>query len=169
MKNLLMLLAFLGSLGIAHGQNTDMNSAIRANEYAQSESAYLREIQSPLTPKAVKEYQIMAVEYDVAQSDLFDGRDALFLVVFRTQKGTIEAFYDWRGEMVESIERFRNLALPIEIMRTGLKDYAGWRVIGTNYYVYYVKDRRIRIIYTIQVSDGNKKKKIHLDGEGTVL
>ena len=169
MKDLILLFAFFGGLTFGHGQVTDMNSAIRANESAQAESVYLRRIQTPLTPKTVRDYQIMAVEYDVAQSDLFDGRDALFLVVFRTQKGTIEAFYDRRGEMVESIERFRNLALPIEIMRTGLKDYAGWRVIGTNYYVYYVKDRRMRIIYTIQVSDGNKKKKIHLDGEGTLL
>ena len=169
MKNLLMLMAFLGSLALASGQVRDANDAHNENHAAQEESDYLRKVQSPITPKAVTEYQVMAVHYDVANSDLFAGRDALFLVVFRTQKGTIEAFYDRRGEMVESIERFRNLALPIEIMRTGLQDYAGWRVIGTNYYVYYVKDRRMRIIYTIQVSDGNKKKKIHLDGEGTLL
>jgi hypothetical protein len=169
MKDLLLVMAFLGSLAMAHGQVRNANSTRKENHAAQEESDYLRKVQSPITPKAVTEYQVMAVHYDVAKSDLFDGRDALFLVVFRTQKGTIEAFYDWRGDMVESIERFRNLALPIEIMRTGLKDYSGWRVIGTNYYVYYVKDRRTRIIYTIQISNGIKKKKIHLDGEGALL
>lgn len=169
LKDLIMLLTFLGSLGTVQGQVWDADSTRQENTPTKEDSDYLRKIQTPITPNAVTEYQIMAVHYDVAQSDLFDGRDALFLVVFRTQKGTIEASYDWRGEVVESIERFRNLALPLEIMRTGLKDYAGWRVIGTNYYVYYVKDRVSRIIYTIQISDGSKKKKIHLDGEGTLL
>lgn len=169
MKNLLMLMAFLGSLGLAHGQNTDMNSAIRANEYAQSESAYLREIQSPLTPKAVTAYQVMAVEYDVAQSDLFDGRDALFLVIFRTQKGSIEASYDWTGEVVETIERFRNLVLPRKVLLSGMKDHSGWRVVGTNYYVYYVKNRRTRILYSLQIADGKKRKKILLDKDGAII
>ena len=169
MKDLMLVLAFLGSLGIAEGQGLDNDTAKSDNEAVQEELDYLRKVQSPITPKAVKEYQVMAVHYDVAKSDIFDGRDDLFLVVFRTQKGTIEASYDWRGEMVESIEKFRNLALPLEIMRTGLKDYSGWRVIGTNYYVYYVKDRRTKIVYTIQISDGSKKKKVRLDSEGALL
>jgi hypothetical protein len=148
-----MLMAFIGSLGIAHGQESD----------------YLREVQSPLTPKAVKEFQIMAVEYDVAQSDLFDGRDALFLVVFRTQKGSIEASYDWTGEVVETIERFRNLTLPRKVLLSGMKDHSGWRVMGTSYYVYFVKDRRKRILYTLQIADGKKRKKILLDKDGTII
>ena len=169
MKDLIMVLTFFLSLGIAQGQVLDRSLTRSEKTPSEERPDYLRKVQSPITPKAVKEYQVMAVHYDVAKSDIFDGRDDLFLVVFRTQKGTIEASYDWRGEMVESIEKFRNLALPLEIMRTGLKDYSGWRVIGTNYYVYYVKDRRTKIVYTIQISDGSKKKKIRLDSEGTLL
>jgi len=158
MKNLILVIALLGSSLFTAAQE-------RTNEGAQ----YLRQVQTPLTPKAVVDYQIMAVEYDVAQSDLFDGRDAPFLVVFRTQKGWIEASYDWKGEVVEAIERFRNIALPNRIIRSGMESYSGWRVIGTNYYVYYVKDRRKRIIYSLLVSDGKKRKKILLDVQGRIL
>ena len=169
MKHFMTTLALLAILGIAQGQEMDIQSAIRDREAAQAESDYLRTVQTPLTPAAVRDYQIMAVDYDVAQSDLFDGRDALFLVIFRTQKGSIEASYDWTGDVVETIERFRNLVLPRKILLSGMKSYSGWRVIGTNYYVYYVKDRKKRILYTIQIADGNKRKRILLDSEGTVI
>lgn len=164
-----MVLAFLGSLGLAQGQGLDENSTHNKIGPTQEESDYLRKVQSPMIPEAVSEYQVMAVNYDVAKSDLFDGRDALFLVIFRTQKGTIEASYDWSGEVVETIERFRNLMLPRKILLSGMKRYSGWRVIGTNYYVYYLKDTTTRVIYTIQISDGRKKKRILLDAEGTLL
>ena len=169
MKHFMTTLALLTILGKAQGQEMDIHSAIRDREAAQAESDYLRTVQSALTPKAVSDYQIMAVEYDVAQSDLFDGRDALFLVIFRTQKGSIEASYDWSGVVVETIERFRNLALPRKILLSGMKRHSGWRVIGTNYYVYYVKNRSKRILYTIQIADGNKRKRILLDSEGAVI
>ena len=173
MKYLIVILTFLGysHLTQAQVQDSDPNIAgksVVSDKEKKSES-YLREVQSPLVPEAVREYQIMAVEYDVAQSDLFDGRDALFLVLFRTQKGLIEASYDWTGELVETIERFRNIALPREIILSGMKNYSGWRVIGTNYYVYYVKDRKKRILYTIQIADEQKRKKILLDAEGTII
>ena len=162
-------MAFLGSLGIAYGQKSDINSILNDRDPVREGSEYLRQVQSPLTPEAVKEYQIMAVDYNVAQSDLFDGRDALFLVIFRTQKGSIEASYNWNGEVVETIERFRNLALPRKVLLSGMVDHSGWRVVGTNYYVYFVKDRRKRILYTLQIADGNKRKKILLDEEGAIL
>jgi hypothetical protein len=169
MKDLLLVLAFLGSLSMAHGQEGDVNFNRNEIRTAQKESDYLRKVQTAITPQAVSEYRVMAVHYDVASSDLFDGRDALFLVVFRTQKGAIEASYDWSGEVVESIERFRNIALPNKIIRSGMQYHSGWRVVGTNYYVYYLKDRTTRISYSIYISNGSKKKKILLDGEGSLL
>ena len=169
MKEVMMVLALLVSVGIAQGQVMDEGSSRNEMEPTLRESDYLRKVQSPITPKAVTEYQVMAVNYDVAKSDLFDGRDALFLVIFRTQKGTIEASYDWSGDVVETIERFRNLMLPRKILLSGMKSHSGWRVIGTNYYVYYLKDTTTRVIYTIQISDGRKKKRILLNSEGTVL
>jgi len=171
MKNLLMILALIGSLGMVQGQIADHDPMTENSLDDRSEGgeAYLRRVQSPITPNSVRQYQIMAVDYDVAKLDLFDGRNELFLVAFKTQKGTILTSYDRKGEVVESVEKFRDLALPLEIMRTGLKSHAGWAVIRTNYYVSYVKDQRTEIIYTIQITDGIKKKKILLDGDGTLL
>ena len=169
MKYWILVLAFLVSIGMAQGQVLDEGSYGNEINPTQKESDYLRKVQNPITPRAVSEYQIMAVNYDVAKSDLFDGRDALFLVIFRTQKGTIEASYDWSGDVVETIERFRNLMLPRKILLSGMKSHSGWRVIGTNYYVYYLKDRTTRVLYTIYISNGRKKKRILLDSEGTVL
>jgi hypothetical protein len=162
MKNLIIFVALLASCGFAEAQDLDIRSK-------GASIPYLRQIQNPIAPEAVREYQIMAVQYNVARSDLFDGRDALFLVVFRTQKGAIEASYDWTGELVQSIERFRNIALPHKILRSGMRPYSGWRVVGTNYYVYYLKNRKTRIIYSIRIADGNRKKKILLDHNGTVI
>ena len=173
MKYLIFILTFLGYSQLTEAQLRGSDSTVEGKSVITDKQlksdSYLRQVQSPFVPKAVEDYQLMAVQYDVAQSDLFDGRDALFLVIFRTIKGSIEASYDWTGEVVETVERFRNIALPRKILLSGMQDHSGWRVIGTNYYVYFVKDRKKRILYTIQIADGKKSKKILLDAEGTII
>ena len=173
MRYLIFILTFLGFSHLTqaqlHGSDPSIEGKSVVTDKEMKSDSYLRQVQSPFVPKAVKDYQLMAVQYDVAQSDLFDGRDALFLVIFRTIKGSIEASYDWTGELVETVERFRNIALPRKIILSGMKNYSGWRVIGTNYYVYYVKERKKRILYTIQIADGKNRKKILLDEEGLIV
>ena len=91
MKDLILIFALFGIFGMANaqkiGSDPETEESGDKNEQEEAAVAYLREVQSPITPNAVREYQLMAVKYDVAQSDLFDGRDALFLVIFRTRKG----------------------------------------------------------------------------------
>ncbi len=173
MKYLIFVLTLLGCSHLTeaqlHGSEPGIEGKSVVTDQENKSATYLRQVQSPFVPEAVKDYQMMAVEYDVAKSDLFDGRDALFLVIFRTLKGSIEASYDWTGELVETVERFRNIALPRKILLSGMENHSGWRVIGTNYYVYFVKDRKKRILYTIQIADGKNRKKILLDEEGMIM
>ena len=172
MKYLLFFLILSGTVfaGYAQGSDPYSNSTeIVPGVSKEENSDYLRQIQNPLTPKSVKEYQVMAVNYDLGQTYIFDGRDDLFLLAFITQKGQILASYNRIGEVVKSVERFRDIALPSTIIRMGMKNHSGWRVIGTNYYVFYIKNKRPKVVYTIRIADGDKRKKILLDREGTIV
>ena len=130
---------------------------------------YLDEVQSPNTPTAIRKYQVMASLYDVTQSHIFDGRSEPFQMVFKTDKGTIRTTYDWKGEVLTSEEKFRNVDLPNNVLRKALKDREGWQVIRTNYNVSYVQGRDARKIYTVQITNGKKRKKISMDAKGTIL
>jgi hypothetical protein len=130
---------------------------------------YLDEVQSPSTPNAIRKFQVMASLYDVTQSYIFDGRNEPFQMVFKTDKGTIRTTYNWKGEVLTSEEKFRNVALPNDAVRNALKDHAGWRVMRTNYKVSYAKGRDAEKIYTVQITNGKKRKKISMDGEGNIL
>jgi hypothetical protein len=90
-------------------------------------------------------------------------------MVFKTDKGTITTNYNWKGEVLSSEEKFRNIALPANLVRSALKDYEGWKVVRTNYNVSYTKGSNARKIYTIQITDGKKKKKVSMDAEGIIL
>jgi hypothetical protein len=157
--------------------STSLNSAtdLYAEDISSEESdldeniEYLDEVQSPSTPNAIRKYQVMASLYDVTESYLFDGRNDPFQMVFKTDKGTITTTYNWKGEVLTSEEKFRNVALPTELVRNAMKDYEGWKVIRTNYNVSYEKGRDARKIYTVQITNGKKRKKISLDADGTIL
>jgi hypothetical protein len=130
---------------------------------------YLDEVQGPSTPNAIRKYQVMASLYDVTQSYIFDGRNDPFQIVFKTDKGTIVTTYDWQGEVLTSEEKFKDVALPSDLARKALKDRKDWTIIRTNYYVSYTQGRDATKIYTVQITDGKKRKKISLDADGTVL
>ena len=153
----------------------DGTSALNAEEASYEYSdldeniEYLDEVQGPNTPTSIRKYQVMASLYDVTQSYIFDGRTEPFKVIFNTDKGTIRTTYDWQGEVLTSEENFRNVALPNHLVKKALKGRDGWQVIRTNYYVSYVQGREADKKYTVQITNGKKRKKISLDAEGTIL
>ena len=128
----------------------------------------MNEVQSPATPKAVREYQNMASEYDVTKSYQFDGRNSPFTLVFRTEKGTITANYDANGEVISSKEQFRNVAPPTDMVKKVLSEYDGWKLVKSNYYVSYNKNKSTVAYHTLQITNGKKKKSISMDVDGTL-
>jgi len=149
----------------------DLTSEDLSYEYSDLDEniEYLDEVQSPSTPNAIRKYQVMASLYDVTQSYIFDGRSEPFQVVFKTDKGTIVTTYDWKGEVLTSEEKFRNVALPNNLVKKALNGRDGWQVIRTNYFVSYAQGRDAVKKYTVQITNGKKRKKISLDAEGTIL
>jgi hypothetical protein len=130
---------------------------------------YLDEVQGPSTPNAIRKYQVMASLYDLTQSHIFDGRSEPFKMIFKTDKGTIVATYNWKGEVLTSEEKFRDVAVPNKVVRKALEDREDWKIVKTNYYVSYTQGRDATKIYTVQITNGKKRKKISLDVEGAIL
>ena len=159
----------LNSNPVNDASTLDMEEASYEYSDLDENIEYLDEVQGPSTPNAIRKYQVMASLYDVTQSYIFDGRNDPFQIVFKTDKGTIVTTYDWQGEVLTSEEKFKDVALPSELARKALKDRKDWTIIRTNYYVSYTQGRDATKIYTVQITDGKKRKKISLDADGTVL
>ena len=159
----------LNSYPVNDASTLDMEEASYEYSDLDENIEYLDEVQGPSTPNSIRKYQVMASLYDVTQSYIFDGRNDPFQIVFKTDKGTIVTTYDWQGEVLTSEEKFKDVALPSELARKALKDLKDWTIIRTNYYVSYTQGRDATKIYTVQITDGKKRKKISLDADGTVL
>ena len=159
----------LNSNPVNDASTLDMEEASYEYSDLDENIEYLDEVQGPSTPNSIRKYQVMASLYDVTQSYIFDGRNDPFQIVFKTDKGTIVTTYDWQGEVLTSEEKFKDVALPSELARKALKDRKDWTIIRTNYYVSYTQGRDATKIYTVQITDGKKRKKISLDADGTVL
>ena len=132
-------------------------------------SEYLNEVQSPSTPEAVSMYQNMASQFEVTESFKFDGRNIPFVAIFKTQKGSITVTYNYKGEVLESKERFKNVMLPKDVIVDVLKKNKGWKLSKTTYNVSYVKDQDTEKYYTMQLTKGRKKKNLTVNPDGAIL
>lgn len=159
----------LGSLPVTDVDDLYNENVTYENSDLDENIDYLDEVESPNTPNAIRKFQVMASLYDVTQSYLFDGRNDPFQMVFKTDKGTITTTYNWKGEVLTSEEKFRNVALPADLVRSALKGHEGWKVVRTNYNVSYTKGQDAKKTYAVQITDGKKKKKISMNAEGVIL
>ena len=148
---------------------TEIENDKNNDESARSNADYLSEVQSPSTPEAVSIYQNMASQFEVTESFKFDGRNMPFVAIFKTQKGSITVTYNYKGEVLESKERFKNVMLPKDIIVDVLKKNKGWKLSKTTYNVSYVKDQDTEKYYTMQLTKGRKKKNLTVNPDGAIL
>ena len=132
-------------------------------------SNYLEMVQDETTPEDVKIIEDQVFRYDVTISKMFDGRSEPFKAVFRSTKGSIIVTYDKRGEVLSSLEKFKDVILPESIKHYVLKKYPNWSLLNDTYYVSYIRGKNIKKSYKIKIGKDNLKKNLKLDVSGNIV
>lgn len=170
MKTFIAGLLFLGFASLCFAQDEESsNISLEGVTLTSANADYIFRMQDPTTPEPVKALEAEAASYDVSSSPVFDELHEAYKVFFKNSQGRIVATFDHDGRILKAFEKFRNLQLPYEVSRSVAETFPGWSIDRDVYLASYFRDKDVEKIYLIEISFGDKKKRIKSDPFGNLL
>ncbi|ARV06943.1 nicotinate-nucleotide adenylyltransferase [Polaribacter sp. SA4-10] len=166
MKKLIILFVVIGLSIPAFAQDPIELSEITifARNYK-----YLDKIDSQKAAIPVKLLQRSVATYDVRKSDFYDDDYDYYTVSFFIPKGKIVAVYDKDSNIINTIEKYNNIRLPIAVATAVAERFPKWRVSKDVYLLSYRDDREAKKVYKLTLENGNERLKVKMDAEGNFL
>jgi len=118
----------------------------------------------------VKNLEEQVAMYNVKNTDLYSDEYDSYSVTFYIPDGYIVAAYDDEGNLLRTIERFKDVKLPMNIRNKVTKKFPNWAIASDVYTVKYEsKDGMAKKQYKIKLTNSGEVIRIKVDGEGNVL
>ena len=110
------------------------------------------------------------VNYEMNMEDLYDEEFDTYSVSFHIPDGKIVAAYDKNGKILRTIEKYKNVRLPLEVLESVAEKYPKWAVIEDVYEVNYHCDKGVvKKQYKIKLKNKNKIVSIKTDALGNFI
>ncbi len=168
MKNLVFGMFVLGltSLGFSQNINNENNEVkLEAVEISGYNLNYLEEVEEPDVSDNVSSLEKEAASFDVKSLDEFDGRKELYTVKFIGTNGFLLADYDWNGKIVKTTERYRNISLPKNLIKSILNEYPQSQFLKVVYNVNYDVQKDVEKTYRIKIMNNGKNRNLKISSD----
>ncbi len=131
---------------------------------------YLSETDAEDEALPVELLQRKVATFDIKSSDIYDDEYDHYEVAFYIPEGKILAAYDKEGKVLRTVEKFKNIKLPVAVSKSIQKRFPGWSVTKDVYLVNY-NDRSgtAKKMYKLRLENGDKLIKVKTDDEGKFL
>ncbi|WP_378178228.1 nicotinate-nucleotide adenylyltransferase [Aquimarina sp. SS2-1] len=130
---------------------------------------YLRTVDSEDESVSVDLLQKEVASYDLKNSDVYEDEYDLYYVSFHIPDGKILAAYDKNGKVLRTIEKFKNVKLPKEVIQAVSQRFPGWIIAKDAYLVNYHSENGVSKKYKLRLQNGNKRIKVKTDEFGKFL
>jgi hypothetical protein len=131
---------------------------------------YLDAVQNTPVPKTVEFLERYATEYDLKNSEYYEDEYEKYFVSIYIPSGKILAVYDKEGNILRTVEKYQNVALPNIIAQSVKKNFPGWNMTKNVFLVHYHNEMGLmRKEYKIVLEKGYQGMRIKLDDQGVVL
>jgi hypothetical protein len=162
MRTLVTILAVSLTLISYAQQNNNQRPTIDLDDVLVTANlSYLNTVQDESTPATAKRLQQEVATYSVqANSDFDKSVKQPFEMIFKNAYGTIDAFYDASGKVIESYEKFKNILLPGPIRDQVFRENLDWEMISNQYVSDYSGDNLIKRSYKVRLQNGKHKKDV---------
>jgi len=171
MKKLAIGLFVLGFTSLSFAQNTKSEvQEIQLKDVVVSNTNlnYLEKVQDKEMSDHVKSLEMQASMFDLKGTPKFDGRKASFKTIFRGRKGYIIATYDRNGKILKTSERYRDIKLPKNMIKSILSQYPNSDFIKVTYTVNYNHQKDVEKTYKIQIMKENLVKNLKISSDGNL-
>ncbi len=130
---------------------------------------YLDRVNNKDAPIPVQLLEKEAANYDVNAHDLFTDEYNYYTVSFYIPEGKLVAVYNPEGEIIRTIERFKNINVP-KVVKTSLRErFPNWEVIKDVYLVTYSEKYGAVKSYKFKLKNGEKVVRVKMNENGEFL
>ncbi len=117
----------------------------------------------------VEQLELKAANFDIKTLDVYADEYEFYEVYFIIPEGKILATYDSDGNILRTAEKFKDIDLPIPVVKAVLKRFPKWDITSDLYLVKYHEGDIAKKKYKITLTNGNKRIKVKLDAAGNFL
>ena len=168
MKKFLLGLLVLGLISPFYAQVVDVQQLpeveIRAMNYK-----YLNSIDNKSATLDIRKLEQKVANYDLQSADFYIEDYDLYKVTFYIPDGSILAAYDNEGEVLYTIERFKDTKLPRPVIKSVNNKFPGWTITKDVYKLSYTKEYGAKKTYKMTLDNGVKKLRVKTDENGTFI
>ena len=130
---------------------------------------YLNAVTNEEVAVPVKNLEQHVANFDIRSSEIYSDDYDTYEVSFFIPEGTILAAYDRDGQLIRTIERYKNVGLP-QAVRTAVKEkYPDWKISKDAYLVNFHDEEGAEKRYKLKLENGKKVLRIKIDEKGNFL
>lgn len=164
MKKIILGLLIFGFTSQVYSQVVELEKVvITATNYK-----YLNAVDNSEAAVPVKMLERQVAKYDPTKADIYLDEYDLYKVYFFIPDGKILVAYDKDGKVLRTIEKFKNVKLPMEVRNAVVKRFPGWEIKKDVYRVTYNEGKTTKE-YKVVLTNGEKTLRVKLDGNGEFL
>lgn len=130
---------------------------------------YLNQVDSQEAAVPVELLQRKVATYDLKSQDFYDDDFEFYTVSFFIPEGKIVAAYDSNGKILRTIERYKDIALPMDVSMAVAKRFPGWSITKDVYLINYHELKGVNKKYKLTLENGDKRLKVKVDSEGNFM
>lgn len=130
---------------------------------------YLNDVNRTVESVPVKLLQDKVATYDLKNSELYQDEYDTYEVSFFIPEGRILAAYDKDGNIIRTVEKFQDIALPNEVSTAVAKRFPGWTISKDVYLVHYNDKSGATKKYKLTLENGDKRMKVKTDEKGNFI
>ena len=129
---------------------------------------YLNAVDSQDLDLDVKMLEEKVALFDLKSADFYLDEYDTYQVRFYIPNGSILAAYDGNGKIIRTIERFKDVKLPVDVRDAVFARFPGWALKRDVYRVTYNQEKSRRE-YKVVLKKGDKILRVKIDEKGYFL
>jgi len=165
MKSLLLILLIFGITLPVNSQSESSKS--ETNATIVQNLKYLNKVKSENNPVIITKLENLAAHYDIKASDVYNSKsNVTYDVVFEETNAKILVTYNKEGEIVNSLEEYKNLRLPMQVSSAISKNYPGWSFASNEHQVIY-NNGELKKSYTVKIKNNSASKVLKFESDNS--
>ncbi len=162
MKKPILIILLLALSSQVYSQVTELKEVvITAVNYK-----YLNSVDSEDTDVSVQLLEEKVAMHNLKGSNLYYDDYDTYHITFFIPDGKILAAYDNDGKLIRTIEKFKNVKLPMKVRDAIANRFPNWRMVEDVYRVNYHKGV-VKKQYKVTLKNGDETMKVKLDEKGS--
>jgi len=168
MKRFILSLLAIGLISFVYSQEVKLEElsevVIEAVNYK-----YLNTSDNKVAAVPVKMLERKAAAYDVTTKDYYQDNYDYYTVSFVIPDGKLVAVYDPDGKILRTIEKFKDIPLPVAVSKALQDRFPNWEIVQDVYRIRYEDRKGALKNYKVKLQNGDKTMRVMMSEEGEFL